>query len=232
MITSLFTVTAETGENVLVYRKGLLAEVLTPGASHARRRQFTFVSVPMRATATSLGTQEITTADGLQVKATAITRWEVSAPVDFHERDRNPESVLYLATQIAVRDLLAQMEAPTLLQRLRTEPDLEHQLVATVQREVGALGITVLAVVVRDVVLPGEVRKAAVELATAKARGLAQLEEARARTATLRTLANGAKLLDDHPALAQLQLVEAAPPGSTVVLKVGEGSPRPASHED
>ncbi len=48
---------------------------------------------------------------------------------------------------------------------------------------------------------------------------------ARAETAALRSLANGAKLLDAHPALARLRLVQAAPHGAQVVLNLdGEGT--------
>ena len=41
----------------------------------------------------------------------------------------------------------------------------------------------------------------------------------RAETAAMRSLANAAKLLDDHPALARLKLVQALPPGAKVVLE-------------
>jgi hypothetical protein len=58
----------------------------------------------------------------------------------------------------------------------------------------------------------------------ARQRALAQLEAARAETAALRSLANGAKLLDDHPALAQLRIVQSLPPGSTIELSL------PAAH--
>jgi hypothetical protein len=47
------------------------------------------------------------------------------------------------------------------------------------------------------------------------------LEAARAETAALRALANGARLLDEHPALAQLRLVQSAPPGTRLVLQLG-----------
>jgi hypothetical protein len=57
---------------------------------------------------------------------------------------------------------------------------------------------------------------------TTKTRGLAQLEAARAETAALRSLANGAKLLDEHPALARLRLVQALPYGSKLELTVGD----------
>ena len=75
-------------------------------------------------------------------------------------------------------------------------------------------------VVVKDVVLPSEIRAAYAELVTARQRGQVQLETARAETAALRSMANAAKLLDDHPALAQLRLVQAAPYGTKFVLQV------------
>lgn len=53
---------------------------------------------------------------------------------------------------------------------------------------------------------------------TARSQGQAKLEAARAETAALRSLANAAKLLDDHPALARLRLVQAAPYGTKIVI--------------
>lgn len=70
-------------------------------------------------------------------------------------------------------------------------------------------------------VLTAEVRSAALDVITAKTRGLAKLEAARAETAALRALANAGRLLDAHPALAQLRLVESVPYGARVVLSVG-----------
>ena len=64
----------------------------------------------------------------------------------------------------------------------------------------------------KDVLLPPEIRGAATALIVARQRGAALLEEARAETAALRSLANGARLLDAHPALARLRLVQAVPP--------------------
>ena len=91
--------------------------------------------------------------------------------------------------------------------------------VTLASREVALrVGLDVLEVVVKDVILPVELRSAYAELVTAKTRGLAQLEAARAETAALRSLANGAKLLDEHPALARQRLVQALPMGTHVQL--------------
>lgn len=221
MITSLVHLTAEPGEQVLIYRQGRFVRALSPGARHRVRRGERHVVVSTRQRMVELIGQEIATADGLQVRVSAAVRWEVAEARAFHEVDEHPAGVLHVAAQIAVREVIASLESAELVSRLRAEPDLTRQMVERTQAGVAPLGIRVVTVLVKDVQLPPEVRRAAVELVTAKARGQAQLEEARARTAALRTLANGAALLDDHPALAQLQMVQAVPAGAQVVLKVG-----------
>jgi regulator of protease activity HflC (stomatin/prohibitin superfamily) len=90
----------------------------------------------------------------------------------------------------------------------------------------------VLDAFVKDVIVPAEIRTAAMQLVTAKSRGAAQLEAARAETAALRALANAGKLLDAHPALAQLRLVQHVPYGSRVVLAMGGADPDTAPDQD
>lgn len=223
MKSTLFHRTVLPGENALLYRGGEFQEVLTPGR-YQRHRGDHVVPVSMKSRTTTLGQQDIGAADGLQVRATAAARWRVIDPVAFHERDEAPETVVYLALQVGLRDIIGEIDGAALVQRLRTEPDLVTRMRTIVAQGVADLGIEVFEVVVRDVVLPAEVRRIAIDLATSRARAQEQLDEARARTAALRALANGAKLLDDHPALARQQLVEAMPPGTQLVLKVNPES--------
>ena len=70
------------------------------------------------------------------------------------------------------------------------------------------------------VILPPELRRLTTEVERARLEGLAALERARSEQASLRSLANAARLLKDNPELAQLRLlktVETAK-GATVVL--------------
>jgi uncharacterized membrane protein YqiK len=74
--------------------------------------------------------------------------------------------------------------------------------------------------------LPGELRRATTETLLARENGKAELERARAEAASLRTLANAARLLDEHPALLQLRTVQAAAtPGTKIVLNLGTPTP-------
>ncbi|GAA1513823.1 slipin family protein [Kribbella lupini] len=86
-------------------------------------------------------------------------------------------------------------------------------------------GITVLDVAVRDLGVVGELRSALAETAIEKQRGRAALERARGEAAALRSLANSAKLLDDHPALATLRLVQAAAESGATVVLTPDGLP-------
>jgi len=144
----------------------------------------------------------------------------VGDPVAFVEVSEDPTATTYLAAQVALRDALAELTAEDLVGRGAALPTARvTAATAEVARRVGA---EVAEVVVKDVILPAELRAAAAELATARRRGEVQLEAARAETAALRSLANGAKLLDAHPALARMRLVQAAPPGTRIVLGVAD----------
>ena len=198
---------------------GTPVRVLEPGR-HRRVRRATHVMVDLREQLLAVSPQEILTVDGVQVRVSAAVRWTVADPVAWLERAADPIGLVYLGTQVALRDAVAGLTLETVSQRgAGLDAAALTAAVASVARPVG---VAVTEVVVKDVIVPPEVRAATLELATARQRGAAQLEAARAETAALRSLANGAKLLDEHPALARMRLVQSAPPGTQLVLRVGD----------
>jgi regulator of protease activity HflC (stomatin/prohibitin superfamily) len=218
--------TVQPWEVLLERRDGEATVVLGPGR-HVVRRRAEHQLVDLRERLDLVPTQEVLTADGVTAKVSAVFRWTVADPVAFTERLRDPVGAVYLAIQLGVRDVLAGQEAEALVRAPRSRLAAGvRDLAAAAATEVG---IRLVDVVVKDVVLPGDLRAAYAELVVGRHRAQAQLEAARAETAALRSLANGAKLLDDHPSLAQLRLVQALPPGSRVEL-VQPG--RTSSRED
>ncbi len=141
-----------------------------------------------------------------------------------HRAGARPVHTVYVAVQLALRDALSGLEAEALVRSPRT--GLAPGAREAVAEVAAGVGIRLLDVVVKDVVLPADLRAAHAELVVGRHRAQAQLEAARAETAALRSLANGAKLLDDHPALAQLRLVQALPPGSRVEVVARGVRPR------
>ncbi|MEO6411944.1 MAG: SPFH domain-containing protein, partial [Pedococcus sp.] len=194
---------------------------------HRRVPGSRYVRIDLRDALLSLSPQEVMTSDAVPVKVTATVRWSVGDPVAFVEQSTDPLGTVYLAAQVALRDALAGTSVESLSVRGAALP--VDQITGATAAVAARVGVEVAEVVVKDVILPAEVRHAAAELVTTRHRGAAQLEAARAETAALRSLANGAKLLDAHPALAQLRMVQSVPVGTQLVLRVG--APDPASRE-
>ena len=199
----------------LEYVHGALTRVL-PAGKHRKRFGARITRVDLRESLLQVSPQEILTAEGIGVRVSAAVRWSVGEPVAYVETSTEPLATVYLATQVALREALAGRTADELAGRGAVLD--EAALTGAVAEVAIAVGVVVHEVVVKDVILPADLRQAALEVVAARSRGAAQLEAARAETAALRTLANGAKLLDAHPALAQLRVVQAAPYGAKVVL--------------
>ncbi len=212
-------ITVRQHERVLAYRDGRLERVLEPGR-HTCRSRTEPVRVDLRERLLTLSPQEVLTADGVTLRVTAAILWKVGDPVAFHEASEAPEAVVYLAAQLGLRDALATLEVDTVL---TTGRRAVADAVTGATAEAGrAVGIEVREVVLKDVLLPPELRTAYAELVSARQRGKAQLEAARAETAALRSLANGAKLLEEHPSLARLRLVQALPYGSSLQITLDD----------
>jgi len=86
------------------------------------------------------------------------------------------------------------------------------------------VGVALDTLAVRDLMVPAELRRAAAEVATARAQGQTALERARAEVAATRALGNAARMVAEQPALLQLRTLQAVEAGgATVVLTTAPG---------
>jgi regulator of protease activity HflC (stomatin/prohibitin superfamily) len=202
-------------ECAVEYVDGVFARVLGPGR-HAQPKRPTYLRVSTLERLVTTAPQDVLTSDGVSVRVTAVVRTKVVDARRYVESLAEPDAAVYLAVQVALRDALLDVPAETVVRDARRA----ELLTEAVQQAAASVGVEALSVVVKDVVLPPELRSAYAELVTARARGQAQLESARAETAALRSLANGAKLLEEHPALARQRLVQSLPYSSTIELRL------------
>lgn len=212
-------VVVETWQRALQRLDGERTVELGPGRHRVARaggRVATYEFVDMRERMDTTGVQEVLTADGVTIRATAVIRWAVASATAFSEIAVSPLSEVYVAVQVALREQLAALTADEVV---RTGRSVVADAVTAAAIAAGRpVGIAVREVVLRDVLLPAELRAAYSDVVAGRQRAIVQLEAARAETAALRSLANGAKLLQDNPELARLRVVQALPMGSTVKL--------------
>lgn len=210
------------GRRAVVRYDGRVVDVLDAGRHRLRGRAWrrSVEVLDVRQQLLVLTGQEVAAADVPGVRVSAAARFAIADPVAFLDAAADPEAELRLALQLAVRDWVAAAPVAELLALRAGAASVLTPLVAT---EVAHLGIAVVEASVRDVSLPGELRRALLATATATQEGQAALERARGEVAATRALANAARTLAENPALLQLRTVqEAARAGSTVVLHVGE----------
>jgi regulator of protease activity HflC (stomatin/prohibitin superfamily) len=191
-------------EKGLLFRHGRLDSVLDPGAHRRWGSGYRLRGVDMRPWIVTIPSQEVPTADGVPVKVTVAGHAHIADPVVFVTANRDAEQGLYLAVQVALRELVA----TTTVDDLFTARVDTGTRLATAVSGLGELGLELDQLVIKDVIVPGELKRAQTEVLVARASGNAALERARGETAALRNLANAARMAADNPALLQLRLLQ------------------------
>ena len=92
------------------------------------------------------------------------------------------------------------------------------------------LGLELLSVDVRDFMIPGEMKRAFAGVVAARKEGEVALERARGETAALRNLANAAGMVEQHPGLLQIRLLQeiGGSSGNTLMVGMPESATVPA----
>jgi regulator of protease activity HflC (stomatin/prohibitin superfamily) len=225
------------GSAGLLYREGKFVRVLGAGRHVRWGFHHTLKMQDLRRASLLIAGQDVLTADNVSLKLSLLVTHQVSDVVKATHDTQNWPSDLHNAAQLALRAVVSGVAVEALLhQRL----EIGAQLLARVQPEAAKVGINVLAVEVKDVMFPADLKRAFTEVLKAKQEGQAALERARGESAALRHLANAARVLEGNPALMNLRLMQslsaAQNAGNTLVvgvpnfipLKNGKaGSPEP-----
>ena len=168
------------------------------------------------------------TSDGVAVKVSLVIRTVIDDPVARRTSDQDPDRLIYLLVQLGLREVVAGRELAEVLAGRTTIGPAITEIVAA---RMGELGVDLLSVDVRDVMVSAELKRSFAAIIAARQDGAASLERARAETAALRSLANAGKLLEDHPGLLSLRMVQelGSRGGNTVVLELPDrGTSTPA----
>jgi regulator of protease activity HflC (stomatin/prohibitin superfamily) len=219
----------------LLYHKGKFLKVLGAGRHIRWGRHFTLGAQDLRKAALLVAGQEVLTADNVGLRISLQVTYQVTDPAKAAHDTQNWQGDLYNGAQLALRSVVSGVAVEALLnQRL----ELGAQLLARVQPEAAKIGINVLAVEVKDVMFPAELKRAFADVLKAKQEGQAALERARGESASLRNLANAARVLEGNPALMNLRLMQSLAaaqhagntlvlgmPGGFVPLKDGKSTP-------
>jgi regulator of protease activity HflC (stomatin/prohibitin superfamily) len=208
----------------LLYQRGKFVEVLSAGEHVRWGRKFTLGVADLRKTSLLVAGQEVLTSDNVGIKTSLLVTYHVTDPATAAHETQNWQGDLYNAAQVALRAVAGGVTIEALLgQRL----DIGAQLLARVQPDAAKVGVNVTSVEVKDVMLPNDLKRAFADVLKAKQEGQAALERARGESASLRNLANAARVLEGNPGLMNLRMMQslttARNAGNTLVLGMPGG---------
>jgi regulator of protease activity HflC (stomatin/prohibitin superfamily) len=198
-------------ERALRYRKGYLLGELGPGRYWLRPRIDEITVVDARRRQVVVPGQEVLTRDRVPLKVSMIAEFTVVSATKALTVVERFEDVLYGRIQLALREAVAQRDLDTALEERGELGSAIRDAVAAPALE---FGLEVHQVQVRDFMMAGGLRNSYTEVVEAKQRGLAALERARGESAAARSLANAAQLMEKHPGLMHLRLLQAVETGS------------------
>jgi regulator of protease activity HflC (stomatin/prohibitin superfamily) len=196
------------GKRGLVYIEGRLTRELGAGTYGF----WSALSVPRidildarRQTVEAAG-QEILTRDKVSVRVNISAVYEIVNVTTARSAVRDVDQHLYRTLQIAVREALGKR---TLEEVLAEKTGIDESVSAEVRREMELYGVRVVAIAIKDIILPGDIREILNQVVTAEKQAQANLIRRREETAATRSLLNTAKLMEDNPILIRLKELEA-----------------------
>lgn len=208
-------------ERGLLYSNGQFSRLLEPGLHRIFGFGKTVKTVDMRAVMLTIAGQEVLTADNVGLKVSLAVNYRVGDPVKAMNSLQSYATTLHTIAQIALRDTVGSFNVDDLL---KNRSSLGKEMLGKVAPVAETHGLIVDMVEIKDVIFPTELRKIFAEVIRAQKEGLAALERARGETASLRNLANAAKLMENNPALLNLRMLQSVAQGNaTVVLGSANG---------
>jgi regulator of protease activity HflC (stomatin/prohibitin superfamily) len=200
-------VTVEAGHAGLCFKDGRHEATLAPGA-HAfwkgagKARVF---DVDLREQVVDVAGQEIMTADKVTLRLNAVVTFKVADPLKAVSAVEDYRQALYREAQLALRGVVGTRELDALL---GDKDAVARELVGLVRGRAAGFGVEVVALGIRDVILPGEMKDLMNKVTEARKAAEAALITRREETAAMRSQANTARILESSPTLMRLRELE------------------------
>jgi regulator of protease activity HflC (stomatin/prohibitin superfamily) len=208
----------------LLYQHGKFMVQLGVGRNARWGRGFTLAHQDLRKAILPITGQEVLSADNVSLKASVSVSYQVVDPVKALHEAQNWAADLHNQVQLALRAVVGELAVETLVTQ---RPSVAAKLLTLVQPAAIKFGVQVHAVELKDLMYPAELKRAFAESLKARQEGQAALERARGESASLRNLANAARVLEGNPELLNLRLLQsitaAQSAGNTLVLGMPAG---------
>ncbi|MEH6418372.1 slipin family protein [Pseudomonas sp. CGJS7] len=192
----------------LLFVDGKFARRLEPGAYAFwnLRNNVAVETVELRVQSMEVSGQELLTRDKVSLRVNLAASLRVTDPVAARTQVAKYSDHVYRELQYGLRKAIS---SKTLDELLGDKASLDADIFAAVRGPIGAVGVEVLGVGVKDVILPGEMKDILNGVVQAEKSAQANVIRRREEANATRSLLNTAKLIEESPVLMRLKELEA-----------------------
>jgi regulator of protease activity HflC (stomatin/prohibitin superfamily) len=206
------------------FSNGRYVGTLKPGAYWISPAFTKIMTVDMRQRFQTVEGQEVLSLDGVSLRVSLAVQFGIADPHLAITQTEGYEKALYLVVQVALREVLSAQPIDDLL---ANRGEIGPRVLALAAPSAQQMGLSLQSVSVKDIMFPGPLKSTMARVVEARKESEAALERARGEAATLRSLANTARLLDKDPSLMQLRMLQtfAETKGNTLILNMSGSAP-------
>ncbi|GAB3511039.1 slipin family protein [Emticicia fontis] len=159
----------------------------------------------MRQLQLEISGQEILTKDKANLRLNAFVQYRITDIVKAMYENKDYEKQVYVLLQLALREYIGGLTLDELLDK--KDSIVDFVLKNTAEKLVG-LGIEIKGCGIRDIILPGDMKDIMNQVLMAEKKAQANIIMRREETASMRSLLNTAKLMEENETLWKLKEME------------------------
>lgn len=192
-------------ERGVIFRLGRLVGARGPGLFFIIPILERMLKVDLRTVTLDVPSQEIITKDNVTTRVNAVIYFRIMNPENAIVQVENYLTATSLRAQTTLRSILGQSELDELL---ANREKINQELQAVIDRETDPWGIKVVAVEIKDVELPENMKRAMARQAEAERERRAKILNAQGELQASETLSRAAEIMSKHPAALQLRFLQ------------------------
>ncbi|MGE0480999.1 MAG: slipin family protein [Phycisphaerae bacterium] len=194
-------------EEALVYRDGVLVEVLREGryVYWKTGSKLSHRKLDRREQLCDINGQDVMTSDKVTLRINLLVGWQIADALTAVNAVGDVGQAVYREAQLVLRGVIG---VRTLDALLADKDSVGRELRDGLARRAAEFGVALRSIGLRDVILPGDMKELFNQVIAAEKQAQANLIKRREETAAIRNQANTARLLAENPALARLKELE------------------------
>ena len=197
----------ETYERGILIVGGKFVSILEGGTYYWWKNSISIqvAKADMRNVQLEVSGQEILTKDKANIRLNGVVQYRITDIVKALHENKDCDRQVYILLQLALREYIGGMTLDELLDKKDSIGDF---IMKNASEKVADLGIEIKSFGIRDVILPGDMKDIMNQVLMAEKKAQANIIMRREETASMRSLLNTAKLMEENETLWKLKEME------------------------